>query len=129
MKLLTSTLFVAALVAGCGGSSTPAPESPEAPAPAEGSAPEGAQSFEEGMRVLCNSPEEAKITEETPDVRAQKLFQWIQEHVTNAEVSEMFTSLADLPPDQKREKLQEAMTKASITDCPLTGMWELTEAQ
>jgi hypothetical protein len=83
------------------------------------------QSFKEGMRVICDSPEAVKVQLEAarPPERAAIAVRWVAAHLKNEEARALCANLAPLPPAQKASTLREAATRAGISRCALADVW------
>jgi hypothetical protein len=80
----------------------------------------GEQSFHEGMVALCESYE--KVPKSDDPIESQKLLHaWLEEHVTNVKVREVFTMVGEMPPSQRGGMLRAAAAKVGITHCALAG--------
>ncbi len=80
----------------------------------------GRQSFAEGMAALCDSY--AKAPKSDDPIESQKLLHsWIEEHVTNKRVREVFTLVGTVPPKQRSGMLRAAAAKVGIRECALAG--------
>lgn len=78
------------------------------------------QSFYDGMLALCDSYEKAPKSDEPAE--SQKLLHaWLEEHVTNKKVREVFTLVGTMPPSQRSGMLRAAAAKVGITSCALAG--------
>jgi len=88
------------------------------------SLPAHAESFQEGMQLICQSPKQAKV--ESLRDRSKQLTtaaKWIDEHLRNREARQVFDSLPPLELVEKAAKVREAAYKAGISECPLADLW------
>lgn len=80
----------------------------------------GAQTFPEGMLALCESYQ--KVAKSDDPVESQKLLHaWLEEHVTNEKVREVFMLVGEMPPSQRSGMLRAAAAKVGIKSCALAG--------
>lgn len=94
-----------------------------------GSVALGCQSYEEGMRVLCDSPKNADLSQHDPAERMRKFSEWIDDHVKNGEVRELFNSLSDMSPEQRVVAIERAAAKAKIDPCLVAEAWKQASAE
>lgn len=79
----------------------------------------GCGSFEDDMRTVCNAPNEVKLEpSDDPSQRATKLAKHIEERIRTDEVKQLFSSLATMPPAERRPVLEKAAKRAGIDECP-----------
>ena len=88
------------------------------PPPASEDAPPKSQSFQEGMQRLCDSVNEVD-RELSPSDRQRAVAQWIDTHVSNEQVRELFTIMAQVPPSKRAGMMKAAATKAGIASCAI----------
>ena len=124
----SSVVVLLLLAAACGKSEEPAPRASEpasesAPAstsadPQRDAASSAGQSFQEGMQALCNSIDAVPASED-PAQHQRQLARWLDTHVTNAQVREVFALIGDMPASQRPGMLSAAAAKAGLQSCAL----------
>ena len=89
----------------------------------------GCQSYEEGMRVLCDSPKNADLSQHDPAERMRRYAQWLDEHINNRDVRELLKAISGMSPEQRRAAVNEAADKANIKPCLVTETWVEEDAR
>lgn len=84
----------------------------------------GCQSRGEALRIVCNAPNDcAECRGADPAVRATLLAQYIDDHVSNGEVREMFGALAGADPAARRAILERETAAEGLTECPILDVF------
>lgn len=94
------------------------------PAPAR-SAGASDQSFDEAMRIVCDAPDKAEVSDSGGEAnRSMVLAMWIDARVRNPEVRRLMTSLAAQEGNQgKIAALESGARRAGIAPCKLAELW------
>jgi hypothetical protein len=92
------------------------------------------QTFDEGMRLICQSRNEEEIRAriEATDSFEEKLTiacMWLSQHLNNEEAGRLLMGLAPLPPREKARTVREAAARTGLSECPLADLWELGARQ
>jgi hypothetical protein len=96
-------------------------DEPEAAPGAQG------QGFAEAMTLLCDAERRSGAADRPPAERIQVLTEWINRTVENPEVRNLVSGLtAAEDPAQIRQRLEQAVERAAIDECPLLSFFELT---
>ena len=97
---------------------TPTPAASLDAAPRAESASTDGQSFQDGLAKLCNSINEVPA-DLAPAEKQRAVSAYINEHVQNTEVRELFTLLGQMPPKQRPGMMAAAAAKAGLNGCPI----------
>lgn len=85
----------------------------------------GCQSRAEGFRVLCNAPRDcAACMAAPPEQQATLLAAYIDDHLSNGEVRDLFQHLPQVDPAQRATLVRSAAAADGITECPVLEVWE-----
>ena len=81
------------------------------------------QTFKQGMRVLCNSPDKAreKLQAAPPAYRASILAKWLDEKVTNQEARNVIAEWTQAAPDDRSNVLMRASKRAGFESCRMAS--------
>lgn len=82
------------------------------------------QSRGEALRVVCNAPNDCvECRNADPATRATLLAAYIDDHVSNGDVQELFAALAGADPATRRTLIRNAATEEGITECPILDVF------
>ena len=76
------------------------------------------QSFKAGMIALCKSIDVVAKSSD-PALYQREMATWIEKHVTNTKVRELFTLIGEMPPSQRPGMMGAAAAKAGVQTCAL----------
>jgi len=80
------------------------------------------QSYEDGVRVICQGPTLcAECANATPDMRMGLMARAIEENLGNGKAEDLFGSLAELTPQERGARLEAEAKAAGLADCPLAA--------
>lgn len=116
MRYALSLLILTVCLGGCGKD-----DAPEATPGATG------QGFAEAMTLLCDAEARSGAAERPPAERIQVLTEWINRRIENPEVRNLVSGLTGAEdPEQIRKRLDQAVERADLEECPLLAFFELT---
>ncbi len=85
----------------------------------------GCQSYEDGIKAICEAPNHCeKCAKVAPDARGRLLAQQVEKDTSNGKAESFFESLGYMEPAERLTKLREEASSAGLTDCPLADKWE-----
>ena len=84
----------------------------------------GCQSRAEGLRALCDAPRDCpECMSAPPELQAVLLSTYIDDHLSNGEVRDLFQPLPQVDPAQRVVLVRDAAAAEGITECPLLDVW------
>lgn len=82
------------------------------------------QSRADALRVVCNAPNDCvECRNADPSRRATLLAAYIDDHVSNGDVQELFAALAGADPGMRRTLIGNAAAEEGITECPILDVF------
>lgn len=71
-------------------------------------------SFEDDMRMMCEAPKKAVLTEKDPAKKAEEIARHISRNVRSREARELFQTLPAADPSARTRLLEDAVRRAGI---------------
>ncbi len=88
----------------------------------------GCQSYEEGVEVICEGPNDcAECAQVAPELRWQVMAREIDKGLSNGEAEKLFDRCAELAPAERAALLRGEAEKAGLATCPMADSWETFE--
>lgn len=88
----------------------------------------GCQSYEEGVEVICEGPNDcSECAQVVPEMRGQVMARQIEKGLSNGEAKKLFDECAMLAPADRAAKLRAEAEKAGLATCPMADSWETFE--
>lgn len=85
------------------------------------------QSFAEAMILLCDAEQRSGAADRPPAEHIQVLTEWINRSIDNPEVRDLVSGLVSAEdPDTIRQRLDQAVARAGLTECALLATFGLT---
>ena len=76
------------------------------------------------MLAVCEAPRNcAACKDATPEERSKLIAQYVEQHVRNDEVKELFSSLATMRPEDRVATLRKAAEADGLAGCMLADQW------
>ena len=87
------------------------------------------QSYEEGMKIICDAPETEKeiLATAPPDRRLMMLAKAIEERLKNPEAIEVFKALEAMSPLKRHDYLLEHAQEVGLESCAFATVLKLVE--